>query len=178
MADAIFSNTGQGCLAPERVYVEWPIFDKFVAALNSKAEALVLGFPQDKATNMGPLISRQHREKVLSYYELAKKEGAKVATGGGVPKFGDARDSGAWIQPTLWTGLPETARTVREEIFGPCAHIAPFDREEEAVEMANNTPYRLASTVWTTHLARGHRVGQAMEVGISWVNCVLLGALR
>src|SRR5690349_9045676 len=91
MANAIFSNTGQVCLAPERVYVERPIFDKFVGALKAKAEALVLGFPQDKATNMGPLISKQQREKVLSYYELAKKEGAKVVTGGGVPKFGDAR---------------------------------------------------------------------------------------
>jgi len=178
MSNAIFSNTGQVCLAPERVYVERPIFERFVAALKARAEALVLGFPQDKTTNMGPLISRLHREKVLSYYELAKKEGAKVVTGGGVPKFGDARDSGAWIQPTLWTGLPETARTVREEIFGPCAHIAPFDREEEAVEMANNTPYGLASTVWTTNLARGHRVGQAMEVGISWVNCWFLRDLR
>jgi aminomuconate-semialdehyde/2-hydroxymuconate-6-semialdehyde dehydrogenase len=178
MSNAIFSNTGQVCLAPERVYVERPIFERFVAALKARAEALVLGFPQDKATNMGPLISKQHREKVLSYYELARKEGAKVVTGGGVPKFGDARDNGAWIQPTLWTGLPETARTVREEIFGPCAHIAPFDREEEAVAMANDTPYGLASTVWTTNLSRGHRVGQAMEVGISWVNCWFLRDLR
>jgi len=178
MAHAIFSNTGQVCLAPERVYVERSIFDKFVAALKAKAEALVLGFPQDKATNLGPLISKQHRDKVLSYYELAKKEGAKVVTGGGVPKFGDARDNGAWIQPTLWTGLPETARAVREEIFGPCAHIAPFDKEEEAIAMANDTPYGLASTVWTTNLSRGHRVGQAMEVGISWVNCWFLRDLR
>ena len=127
---------------------------------------------------MGPLISKQHREKVLSYYELAKKEGAKVITGGGVPKFGDARDNGAWIQPTLWTGLPESSRTVREEIFGPCAHLAPFDKEEEAIAMANDTPYGLASTVWTTNLSRGHRVGQAMEVGISWVNCWFLRDLR
>src|SRR2546425_948893 len=163
---------------PERVYVERPIFERFVAALKAKAEALVLGFPQDKATNMGPLISRQHREKVLSYYELARKEGAKVVTGGGVPKFGDARDSGAWIQPTLWTGLPQTARTVKEENFGPCAHPAPFDREEEAIALANDTVYRLPSTGLTTHLPRGHRVGQAMEVGISWVNCWFLRDLR
>ena len=159
MANAIFSNTGQVCLAPERVYVERPIFDKFVAAVKAKAEALVLGFPQDKASNMGPLISRQHREKVLSYYELAKKEGARVVTGGGVPKFGDARDNGSWIQPTLWTGLAEDSRTVKEEIFGPCAHIAPFDREDEAIAMANDTRYGLASTVWTTNFARGHCVG-------------------
>src|SRR5260370_18029113 len=118
MTNAVFSNTGQVCVAPERVYVERPIFDRFVAALKARAEALVLGFPQEKNTNMGPLISKQHREKVLSYYELAKKEGAKVVTGGGVPKFGDPRDSGAWIHPTLWTALPDTPRTLREHIFG------------------------------------------------------------
>jgi aminomuconate-semialdehyde/2-hydroxymuconate-6-semialdehyde dehydrogenase len=178
MAHAVFSNTGQVCLAPERIYVERPIFERFVAAMKQKAEAYVLGFPADSKTTMGPLISKQHREKVLSYYELAKKEGATIVTGGGVPKFGDARDNGYYVEPTLWTGLPETARTVKEEIFGPCAHIAPFDKEEEAVAMANDTKYGLASTVWTTNLSRGHRVGQAMEVGISWVNCWFLRDLR
>src|SRR5712691_4628858 len=141
-------------------------------------DAAVAGMSNAIFTNIGPLISKQHREKVLSYYELAKKEGARVVTGGGVPKFGDARDNGAWIQPTLWTGLPETARTVKEEIFGPCAHIASFDKEEEAIAMANDTVYGLASTVWTRDLSRGHRVGQAMEVGISWVNCWFLRDLR
>ena len=178
MANAIFANCGQVCLAPERVYVERPIFERFVAALKQKAEAYVIGWPSDAKTSMGPLISKLHREKVMSYYELARKEGATVVTGGGVPKFGDARDNGSYVQPTLWTGLPETARTVREEIFGPCAHIAPFDKEEEAVAMANDTRYGLASTVWTTNLSRGHRVAQAMEVGISWVNCWFLRDLR
>jgi len=178
MANAIFSNCGQVCLAPERVYVERPIFERFVAALKHKAEAYVMGWPSDSKTSMGPLISKLHREKVLSYYELAVKEGATVVTGGGVPKFGDARDNGAYVQPTLWAGLPETARTVKEEIFGPCAHVAPFDREEEAIAMANDTRYGLASTVWTTNLSRGHRVAQAMEVGISWVNCWFLRDLR
>ena len=178
MANAIFANCGQVCLAPERVYVERPIFERFVAALKQKAEAYVIGWPSDAKTSMGPLISKLHREKVMSYYELARKEGATVVTGGGVPKFGDARDHGAYVQPTLWTGLPETARTVREEIFGPCAHIAPFDKEEEAIAMANDTKYGLASTVWTTNLSRGHRVAQAMEVGISWVNCWFLRDLR
>jgi len=178
MAHAIFSNTGQVCLAPERVYVERPIFERFVQALKAKAESLVLGWPKDARTNLGPLISRQHREKVLSYYELAKKEGATVVTGGGIPEFGDARDNGAYVQPTLWTGLAETARCVKEEIFGPCAHLAPFDTEEQAIAMANDTVYGLASTVWTSNLSRGHRVGQAMEVGISWVNCWFLRDLR
>jgi len=178
MANAIFSNCGQVCLAPERVYVERPIFERYVAALKQKAEAYVMGWPADPKTNMGPLISKLHREKVMSYYELARKEGATVVTGGGIPTFGDARDKGSYVQPTLWTGLPEAARTVREEIFGPCAHIAPFDKEEEAIAMANDTKYGLASTVWTTNLSRGHRVAQAMEVGISWVNCWFLRDLR
>jgi len=178
MANAIFSNCGQVCLAPERVYIERPIFDRFVAALKAKAESLVMAWPHEGTCTMGPLISKQHREKVLSYYELAVKEGAKVITGGGVPKFGDARDNGCYIQPTLWTGLPESARAVKEEIFGPCAHLAPFDKEEEAIALANDTKYGLASTVWTTNLSRGHRVGQAMEVGISWVNCWFLRDLR
>jgi aminomuconate-semialdehyde/2-hydroxymuconate-6-semialdehyde dehydrogenase len=178
MANAIFANCGQVCLAPERVYVERPIFDRFVAGLKRKAEGYVMGWPSESKTTMGPLISKLHREKVMSYYELARKEGATVVTGGGIPKFGDARDNGSYVQPTLWTGLPETARTVREEIFGPCAHIAPFDKEEEAIAMANDTKYGLASTVWTTNLSRGHRVAQAMEVGISWVNCWFLRDLR
>ncbi len=178
MAHAIFANCGQVCLAPERVYVERPIFERFVQALKQKAEAYVMGWPADARTNMGPLISRQHREKVLSYYALAREEGATVVTGGGIPKFGDARDNGSYVQPTLWTGLPETARTVKEEIFGPCAHIAPFDKEEEAIAMANDTRYGLASTVWTTNLSRGHRVAQAMECGIAWVNCWFLRDLR
>ena len=178
MANAIFANCGQVCLAPERVYVERPIFERFVAGLKQKAEGYVMGWPSDSKTTMGPLISKLHREKVMSYYELARNEGATVVTGGGIPEFGDARDNGSYVQPTLWTGLPETARTVREEIFGPCAHIAPFDKEEEAVAMANDTKYGLASTVWTTNLSRGHRVAQAMEVGISWVNCWFLRDLR
>jgi aminomuconate-semialdehyde/2-hydroxymuconate-6-semialdehyde dehydrogenase len=178
IANAIFSNCGQVCLAPERVYIERPIFDRFVAALKVKAEALVPGWPQDGNCTIGPLISKVHQEKVLSYYDLAVKEGAKVITGGGVPQFDDARKNGCYVQPTLWTGLPETARIVKEEIFGPCAHLQPFDTEEQAVEMANDTKYGLASTVWTKDLARGHRVAQAMEVGISWVNCWFMRDLR
>ncbi|MBI2317194.1 MAG: 2-hydroxymuconic semialdehyde dehydrogenase [Betaproteobacteria bacterium] len=178
MAHAIFSNCGQVCLAPERVYVERPIFERFAAALKQKAQAHVMGWPDDPKTTMGPLISRQHREKVLSYYALARTEGASVMCGGGVPAFGDARDRGCYIEPTLWTGLAETARSVKEEIFGPCAHLAPFEDEEQAIAMANDTRYGLAATVWTSNLSRGHRVAQAMECGIAWVNCWFLRDLR
>ncbi len=178
IAHAVFANTGQVCLAPERIYVERPVFDRVVQGLKDKAEALVIGRPQDDGTDFGPLISAEHRDKVLGYYRLAAQEGARVVTGGGAPQFGDDRDGGFFVQPTVWTGLPENARCVTEEIFGPVCHVAPFDREEEAVAMANDTRYGLAATVWTTDLTRAHRVARAIEAGITWVNCWFLRDLR
>jgi aminomuconate-semialdehyde/2-hydroxymuconate-6-semialdehyde dehydrogenase len=178
LSEAVFLNTGQVCLCAERVYVERAIFSEFVDALKKKAGSLHAGWPNDPKTNLGPLISAQHREKVLSYYRLANEEGAQLVTGGGIPSFGDERDHGFYVQPTIYTGLPETARCVKEEIFGPVCHIAPFDSEEEAVAMANNTKYGLATSIWTTNLKRGHRVAQQMRVGITWVNCWFLRDLR
>jgi aminomuconate-semialdehyde/2-hydroxymuconate-6-semialdehyde dehydrogenase len=178
ISDAAFLNTGQVCLCTERVYVERPIFDQFVAALKSKAESLRIGAPLEKTTELGPLISSQHREKVLSYYRLAREEGAALVTGGGVPEFGNALDQGFYVQPTIYTGLRESARCVKEEIFGPVCHVAAFDTEEEAVSLANDTKYGLAASIWTTNLKRGHRVAQQMNVGITWVNCWFLRDLR
>jgi len=178
IAEACFLNTGQVCLCTERVYVERTLFERFVAALKSKAESLKIGSPLDPATNLGPLISAQHRDKVRSYYRLAREEGATVLTGGGVPKFNSSLDNGFYIQPTIYTGLPESARCVKEEIFGPVCHVAPFDSEGEAISMANDTKYGLAASIWTTNLKRGHRVAQQMNAGITWVNCWFLRDLR
>lgn len=178
LARAVFLNTGQVCLAPERIYVERPVFDRFVAGMKASAEALKPGLPHDHGTTLGPLISDEHRRKVLDYYALAVAEGATVITGGGVPSLKGEAASGYFVEPTLWTGLGDEARVCREEIFGPCAHIAPFDTEDEAVARANDSDYGLASSVWTQNLARAHRVGRAMEVGISWVNCWFLRDLR
>ncbi len=178
LSDAVFLNTGQVCLCAERVYVERPIFDAFVGGLKQKAEKLNLGWPLEEKTNLGPLISAQHRDKVLSYFRLAREEGAATVTGGGVPEFGDARDQGFYVQPTIYTGLPESARCVKEEIFGPVCHVAPFDSEEEAIALANDTKYGLAASIWTSDLKRGHRVAQAMNAGITWVNCWFLRDLR
>jgi aminomuconate-semialdehyde/2-hydroxymuconate-6-semialdehyde dehydrogenase len=178
LTEAVFLNTGQVCLCAERVYVERPIFDQFIAALKQKAEALCAGWPMDENTNLGPLISAQHRDKVLSYYRVAREEGATAVTGGGVPEFGNALDRGFYVQPTIYTGLEESARCVKEEIFGPVCHIAPFDCEEQAVSMANDSKYGLAASIWTTNLNRGHRVAQQMNAGITWVNCWFLRDLR
>jgi aminomuconate-semialdehyde/2-hydroxymuconate-6-semialdehyde dehydrogenase len=173
-----FTNAGQVCLCSERVYVERPIFERFVTALKARSEAIRVGAPGDPDTTMGPLISRGHREKVLSYFRLAVEEGATVVTGGDVPLFGDARDDGAFVQPTIWTGLSDTARCVTEEIFGPVCHIAPFDGEDEVIGRVNDSAYGLAASVWTTHLARGHRVAKRIQTGIVWLNAWFVRDLR
>ena len=173
-----FENCGQVCLGTERVYVQRPIFDRFVAALKEKAEALKVGPSEQPGVGLGPLISAEHKAKVLSYCALAREEGATVVTGGGAPEMPGELASGHWVQPTIWTGLPESARVIREEIFGPCCHIAPFDTEEEAIALANATDYGLATTVWTQNLGTAHRMASAIEVGLCWINSWFLRDLR
>jgi aminomuconate-semialdehyde/2-hydroxymuconate-6-semialdehyde dehydrogenase len=175
---AAFLNCGQVCLGTERVYVQREIFERFVNALRDSAEAMRPGHPSDKSTGIGPLISVQHREKVLRYYRLALEEGARVVCGGGIPKMAETLAGGAWIQPTIWTGLAESSRVVREEIFGPCCHIAPFSTEEEALALANDTPYGLAATVWTRDLGRSRRMAAGLAAGIVWINSWFLRDLR
>ncbi|MGE4125847.1 MAG: 2-hydroxymuconic semialdehyde dehydrogenase [Pusillimonas sp.] len=165
-----FTNAGQVCLCSERVYVERPIFDRFVQALKARTEALKIGWPDDEDVFMGSLISRGHRDKVVSYFDLAVQEGANVVTGGKIPVFNDERDNGAYVLPTIWTGLPDTARCMREEVFGPVCHIAPFDTEEEVVRRVNDSDYGLAAALWTSNLSRTHRLSPRFHVGIVWVN--------
>lgn len=173
-----FLNSGQVCLGTERVYAERPIFDRFVAAMKTRAEALVIGAPLDPATTFGPLISQEHRDKVLSYFQRAVREGAQVVTGGGVPDMPATLANGAWIQPTIWTGLDDSAGVMREEIFGPCCNIAPFDSEDEVIRRANDTRYGLSTTMWTQNLSRAHRVAERIEVGLVWINSWWLRDLR
>ena len=175
---SIFLNTGQVCLCTERVYVERAIFDEVADGLVQRARALQLGRPDAAGTTTGPLISEKHRAKVQSYFDLAVQEGATVLVGGGIPDLGADLAAGSWIEPTLWTGLDNTARVVREEVFGPVAALIPFDTEAEAIALANDTDYGLAAAVWTTNLQRGHRVAQQMRVGMAWVNTWYLRDLR
>ncbi|MGY0500344.1 2-hydroxymuconic semialdehyde dehydrogenase [Nocardia sp. FBN12] len=175
---SVFTNTGQVCLCTERVYVQRGIFDDIAGGLAERAARLRLGAPSDPATTTGPLISQAHRDKVLGYFELAEQAGAEVIAGGGVPDLGAALDAGSWIEPTLWTGLTNADRPVREEIFGPVAALIPFDTEDEAIALANDTEYGLAAAVWTNDIRRGHRVAQQMRVGISWVNTWFTRELR
>ncbi|MFP3613159.1 2-hydroxymuconic semialdehyde dehydrogenase [Paraburkholderia sp. SIMBA_050] len=175
---SVFENTGQVCLGTERVYVERPLFDKVVDALTGIARALRPGVPEDPGANLGPLISREHLRKVLSYYALARDEGATIQCGGGVPEMPAHLREGAWIQPTIWTGLSRDSRVLTDEIFGPCCHIEPFDREEEAILLANATPYGLAASVYTRDVNRAHRVSAKLKVGVVWVNTWFVRDLR
>lgn len=175
---SVFANCGQVCLCSERVYVERAIFDDFVAALKEKAEGLTFGDPFDEATMMGPLISKEHREKVLSYFELAREEGATVVTGGGIPELDAPYSEGFYVEPTIWTGLDDDARCMREEVFGPVCHIRPFDTDEEAVALANDSDYGLATAIWTQNLDRAHKVASQVETGMVWLNTWFLRDLR
>lgn len=173
-----FVNCGQVCLGTERVYVERPIYDQFLTRMKEEVAKLKLGRPEDDAANFGPLISQEHRDKVVSYYKLAVEEGATVEIGGGVPDMGDELNAGAWVEPTIWTGLADDARVVTEEIFGPCCHIRPFDTEEEVIALANDTDYGLAAAIWTENNSQAVRVAQQIEAGIVWVNSWFLRDLR
>lgn len=175
---SIYINCGQVCLCTERIYVERPIYDQFVKAMKEKTEALKIGVPENDITDMGPLVSLEHQQKVLSYYQKAKDLGATVVTGGGIPQMPGKLADGAWIEPTLWTGLDDHSVIAREEIFGPCALIQPFDSEEEVINRANDTKYGLACSLWTKDLQKAHRVSTQINAGMIWVNSWFLRDFR
>lgn len=175
---SVFENTGQVCLGTERVYVQRRIFEAVVQRLAEVAKRLKPGRPEDATANFGPLISAEHQRKVLGYYELARQEGGTAVAGGGVPSMPSDLQRGAWIEPTVWTGLAHDSRVAREEIFGPCCVVIPFDTEAQALAMANDTPYGLAASVYTRDIDRAHRFASALRVGVAWVNTWFLRDLR
>jgi aminomuconate-semialdehyde/2-hydroxymuconate-6-semialdehyde dehydrogenase len=175
---SVFENTGQVCLGTERVYVQRPVYEAVVQRLAEVARRLRPGRPEDPSANFGPLISAEHQKKVLGYYQLARDEGGVAVAGGGVPDMPSDLARGAWIAPTVWTGLRHDSRVAREEIFGPCCAVIPFDTETEALTLANDTPYGLAASVYTRDIDRAHRFAAALRVGIAWVNTWFLRDLR
>ena len=167
---SVFSNSGQICLCTERVYVQQDIFDSFVSRLTEAVQALSFDDSSEKSLTLGPLISRDQRDKVMSYFDLAIKEGATAIIGGAVPHFGDERDDGFYLQPTVFTGVPKHSRFVREEIFGPVCHIEKFTTEEEVIAASNDTSFGLAASIWTNDINVAHRVAPQLSVGMVWIN--------
>ncbi|MBL7939627.1 MAG: aldehyde dehydrogenase [Flavobacteriales bacterium] len=173
-----FTNQGQICLCGSRILVERSLLPRFRDAFLQRVEALRVGDPTDPASDLGAVVSKDHMEKVLAYIDLAKSEGGTIRCGGKrIHLTGDLKD-GWYIAPTVIEGLGPNCRTNQEEIFGPVVTIQPFDTEEEALTLANATPYGLASVVWTKDLQRAHRVARAIHSGIVWVNCWMVRDLR
>ncbi len=177
-ARAAFTNQGQICLCGSRILVERSLHDRFVDALAQRAEAMRLGDPADPATQLGALVSQAHRDKVEGYVALARHEGGTLVTGGRRPDLPAPFDRGAFLAPTLITGLSPTCRTSTEEIFGPVATVHPFDTEAEALAIANGVQYGLSASVWTRDLQRAHRFSARLDVGMVWVNTWLMRDLR
>jgi betaine-aldehyde dehydrogenase len=162
----IFINQGEVCSAGSRILVEKKIYKPFVEAMTEKAKKIKLGAPLDRETKMGPVVSKEQYERVTRYLEIGKSE-AKVAIGGGrAAEF----DKGYYISPTIFYDTDNSARIAREEIFGPVATVIPFDAEEDAVAIANDTPYGLAAAVWSRDIFRAFRVVKQLKAGIVWVN--------
>ncbi len=175
---AAFSNQGQICLCGSRIYIERPIYEQFKTAFIAKVKALRIGDPLDPKTQHGATVSEAHMNKVLSYIELAQQEGGTILTGGKRHIENGRCQNGYFIEPTVIEGLDNQCRTNQEEIFGPVCSIMPFDKEQEAIQLANGTEYGLAASVWTNDLKRAHRVAKSIEAGIVWINCWLLRDLR
>jgi len=175
-----FANQGQICLCGSRILVEKSLYPKFRDMLVEKAKKMKVGDPQNPTTKMGAVVSKDHRDKILSYIDLARSEGGKILCGGNAttPENEPHLSKGYYIQPTIIEGLNFDCRVNQEEVFGPVVTIQPFESDEEAVYFANSTEYGLAATVWTKDLKRAHNMAAALETGIVWVNCWLLRDLR
>ena len=174
-----FTNSGQVCLAGSRVFVERSIYDEFVKRFVEKANKMVVGDPFDSNTQLGPVSSAGHLEKIMSYIRQAEEENGTILCGGRKsPVVPSGFESGHFIRPTVIEGICVDSPVSKEEIFGPVCTVHPFSSEEELVASVNNVEYGLAGSIWTSDLSRAHRLAHKVRVGILWINCWLLRDLR
>jgi gamma-glutamyl-gamma-aminobutyraldehyde dehydrogenase len=164
--NGVFANMGEVCNAGSRILVDRPIYDEFIERFIAEGkDAYAPGDPLDPETNLGPLVTDEAQQRVLSFIESGRDEGAKLCFGGDAPDI-----NGSYINPTLFTNVNNSMRIAREEIFGPVASIMPFDGIDEGISIANDTIYGLAAGVWTSDLSQAHRMIKEIEAGIIWVN--------
>ncbi|MFC4923175.1 aldehyde dehydrogenase family protein [Delftia deserti] len=165
-ANAIFFNHGQVCCAGSRLYVHKSMFDRVVADVADQAARLTLGHGLDPSAQMGPLVSQEQMERVCSYIDIGRGQGAEVVTGGA-----RAGQRGYFVQPTVMTGVQHDHRVAREEIFGPVLVAMPYDDLDEVAAWANDTPYGLGASIWSNNLSKVHRLIPKIQSGTVWVNC-------
>jgi 5-carboxymethyl-2-hydroxymuconic-semialdehyde dehydrogenase len=163
----VFSLNGERCTAGARILAERAIYDLLVTRLASRAEKIRVGDPSDPATEIGALVHPEHYARVLSYVQAGQEEGARLVAGGARPA---GLPAGNYLAATVFADVRPSMRIFREEIFGPVVCVTPFDDEAEAIALANATPYGLAAYLWTSDLARAHRVAHAVESGMTWIN--------
>lgn len=173
-----FLNQGEICLCGSRVYIQKKIYDVFLERFLEKTREIKVGDPKNPSTFMGPLVSREHLEKVESFMRIARDEGVKVLTGGARPKLAEPFANGYFFEPTVLEGASHDSKLQQEEIFGPVVTVTPFESEDEVIQLANGTKYGLSASIWTENLNRAYRVSDRLEAGTIWVNSWLIRDLR
>ncbi|KJE96146.1 aldehyde dehydrogenase family 8 member A1 [Capsaspora owczarzaki ATCC 30864] len=179
-----FTNQGEICLCTSRIYVQESIFETFLQRLVEETrKTITIGNPSHPGTTMGPLVSREHYNKVISYVGFAKEDGARILCGETVdPAIRDSLPAelqdGYFMRPTIVANLPESSRCIQEEIFGPVIVVNSFKDEADVIERSNGVKYGLAASIWTENVGRMHRVAHAIDAGTVWGNCWMVRDLN
>jgi acyl-CoA reductase-like NAD-dependent aldehyde dehydrogenase len=164
---AVFSTAGQECVAGTRLFVERSAYDQVLNELSANAEKMIVDHGFAEKVHVGPIVSQKQKETIQSYIASGQKSGAEIVTGGGVPK---GKETGNFLEPTIFAYQDDSLSIVQDEIFGPVAAVTPFDDWDELIQRANNTMYGLAAGVWTRDVGKAHRYAHQVQAGTVWIN--------